>query len=294
VNRGFYCIAAFLWGCFAVPGPTVALGAPPEVLPDIAGWSVVREPVVYDASSLWEAIDGAADLFVSYAVVDMHMAYYSRTGGPEVRAEVYLHSSPETAFGIFSQERSTENTHVNIGTAAVLGEGMLNILCGSYYVKLSTNTPGESTSRDLSIIGSAVAKHLAQPADLPRMLAVLPAQGRIPNSEQFIADSYLGYGFLRNVYSARYGATGKCEVFLIAHGNAEQASQTLKAYERVAAPVPAGASGPGHSRVRDQHNGLVDLVLRGRMLGGIRGCPDSVLCSTLFRELEDRIDAAAR
>jgi hypothetical protein len=269
------------------------LSAPPEVLPDIAGWSVVREPVVYDASSLWEAIDGAADLFVSYGLVDMHMAYYSTTGGREVRAEAYRHDSPETAFGIFSQERSAENTHVNIGTTAVMDEGMLNILCGSYYVKLSTNTPGKTGSKELSIIGSAIVKHLAQPAELPGMLTVLPTQDRIANSEQYIADSYLGYGFLRNVYTARYGATGRCELFLIAHENAEQASLTLNAYEKVTAPVPVAAE-PGHLRVRDEHHGLVDLLLRGRILGGVRGCPDSLLRSTLFRELEDRIDTTIR
>jgi len=290
VNRNFSCIALFLCGCSMVACPPGALSAPPEVLPDIAGWSVVREPVVYDASSLWEAIDGAADLFVSYGVLDMHVAYYSTTGGPEVRAEAYRHDSPETAFGIFSQERSSGNRHVNIGTAAVMDEGMLNILCGSYYVKLSTNTPGKAAAEALSAIGSAIAKYLAQPAEFPRMLAVLPAQNRVPDSEQFIAESYLGYGFLRRVYTARYGAAGGCEVFLLAHENAGQALLTLNAYEKVTAPVP-GDPGTGYIRVRDEHHGLVDLILRGNILGGIRGCPDSSLRSTVFRELQDRIEA---
>lgn len=293
MNRSFFRIALFLYGCCMVTGAAAALSAPPEVLPDIAGWSVVREPVVYDASTLWEAINGAADLFVSYGVVDLHMGYYSTTGGPEVRAEVYRHDSPETAFGIFSQERSAENRHVNIGTTAVVDEGMLNILCGSYYVKLLTNLPGKSAAEALSTIGSAIVKHLAQPVDLPRMLAALPTRDRIPNSEQYIADSYLGYGFLRKVYTAGYGAAGGCEVFLIAHENAEQASLTLNAYEKVTAPVP-GDAGTGHLRVRDKHHGLVDLFLRGRILGGVRGCPDSTLRSTLFRELQDRINATIR
>lgn len=290
MNRNFYCIALLLCSCCMVTCPSAALSAPPEVLPDIAGWSVVREPVVYDASSLWEAIDGAADLFVSYGVQDMHLAYYSATGSPEVRAEAYRHDSPETAFGIFSQERSAGNTHVNIGTTAVMDEGMLNILCGSYYVKLSTNTPGKAAADALSTIGSAIAKSLAQPAEFPPMLAVLPMQNRVPNSEQFIADSYLGYGFLRRVYTARYGGTDGCEVFLLAHEDAGQALVTLNAYEKVTAPVP-GDSGKGHIRVRDEHHGLVDLILRGKMLGGIRGCPDSPLRSTLLRELQDRIEA---
>lgn len=290
MNLTFSSIALFFCGCCMVTCPSGALSAPPEVLPDIAGWRVVREPVVYDASSLWEAIDGAADLFVSYGVLDMHLAYYSTTGGPEVRAEAYHHDSPETAFGIFSQERSAGNAHVNIGTTAVMDEGMLNILCGSYYVKLSTNTPGKAAAEALSAIGSAIAKYLAQPVEFPPMLAVLPVQNRVPNSEQFIADSYLGYSFLRRAYTARYGATGVCEVFLLAHENAGQALLTLNAYEKVTAPAP-GDSGVQHIRVRDEHHGLVDLVLRGKMLGGIRGCPDSSLRSTVFRELQDRMEA---
>jgi hypothetical protein len=293
MNLSFQRIALFLCGCCTAAGPAGALCAPPEVLPDIAGWSVVREPVVYDASTLWEAINGAADLFVSYGVVDMHLAYYSKTGGPEVHAEVYRHDSPEAAFGIFSQERSAENTHVNIGTAAVMNEGMLNILSGSCYIKLSTNTPGKSAAEALSAIGSAIVKHLEQPAELPRMLAVLPVRDRIPNSEQYIADNYLGYRFLRKAYTARYGATGGCEVFIIAHEDAEQASLALNAYKKIAAPVPGDAKA-GHLRVRDEHHGLVDLFLCGRMLGGVLGCPDSSFRSTLFRELQDRVDATIR
>jgi hypothetical protein len=293
VNVIISSVTVLLCACGLAAGPAGAFPLPPEVLPDIPGWTVAREQVVYDSSTLWEAIDGAADLFVSYGVLDMHMAYYSSTGGPEVRAEVYRHDSPEAAFGIFSQERSPENTHVSIGTTAVMDEGMLNILCGEYYVKLSTNTPGKAAGKDLTLIGAAIVKHLAQPAVLPAMLAVLPAQGRIPDSEKYIADSYMGYGFLRKVYTARYGGSGGCEVFLLAHENAEQASQTLDAYRKVTEPA-AGSAGSGHLSVRDPHNGPVDLLLRGRILGGIRGCPDATLRLTLLQELQDRIDATTR
>jgi hypothetical protein len=293
VNRRVSRIALVLFGCCVATGPASAFPPAPDVLPDIPGWTVVREPVVYDASTLWEAIDGAADLFVSYGVLDMHLAYYSASGGPEVRAEVYRHDSPETAFGIFSQERSPENTHVSIGTAAVMDEGMLNILCGSYYVKLSTNSPGKSAAGALSSIGTAITRHLAQPVDLPGMLAVLPVRDRIPNSEKYIADSYLGYGFLRKVYTARYGTAEGCEVFLIVHEDPEQAALTLDAYKKAAGSMPENA-GAGRLRVRDQHNGLVDLIVGGRMLGGVRGCPDSPLHSTLLQELHDRIEASMR
>ncbi len=293
MNGGLSRIALFLCGCCLAAWPAAAFPSPPEVLPDIPGWTVVREQVVYDASTLWEAIDGAADLFVSYGVLDMHMAYYSFPGRPEVRAEVYRHDSPESAFGIFSQERSPENAHTPIGTTAVMNEGMLNILSGSYYVKLSTNTPGKSAEKDLTTIGSAIVKHLEQPAVLPGMLALLPARGRIPNSEKYIADSYMGYGFLRKVYTARYGGSEECEVFLIAHEDAKQASLTLDAYRKVTEPAPETA-GAGYLRVHDQHNGPVDLLLRGRILGGVRGCPDALLRLTLLQELQDRIDAATR
>jgi hypothetical protein len=293
VNVILSSLTLLLCVCCGEAGPAAGFLPPPEVLPDIPGWTVAREQVVYDSSTLWEAIDGAADLFVSYGVVDMHMAYYTSTGGPEVRAEVYRHDSPEAAFGIFSQERSPENTHVTIGTTAVMGEGMLNILCGEYYVKLSTNSPGKSTGKDLTAIGTSIVKHLAQPAELPGMLAVLPQRGRIVNSEKYVADSYMGYGFLRKVYTARYGGSGVCEVFLLAHENAEQASLTLDAYRKVTTPAP-GSTGSGHLALRDPHNGPVNLLLREKILGGVRGCPDAQLRLTLLRELQDRIDATTR
>jgi hypothetical protein len=103
----------------------------------------------------------------------------------------------------------------------------------------------------------------------------------------------LGYGFLRKVYTARYDGSEGCEVFLLAHENADQASLTLDAYRKVTEPAPPIA-GSGHLRVRDPHNGPVDLLLRGRILGGVRGCPDASTRLTLLQELQDRIDATTR
>ncbi len=88
------------------------------------------------------------------------------------------------------------------------------------------------------------------------------------------------------------GAEG-CEVFLLAHEDAEQASLTLDAYRKVTEPAP-GTGESGYLQVRDPHNGPVDLLLRGRMLGGVRGCPDAPLRLALLQELQDRIDATTR
>lgn len=240
--------------------------------PPVQGWTVVTESTVYTPETLWEFINGAAEMFVSYGFQDLHVAYYRSAPDREIRAEVYRHSTAENAYGMYSQERSPENTSALYGTEGYSDEGILNFTAGQWYVKLSA--AGAVPQAGLQRVAGAIDSVLSQPRDLPSGFALLPVAQRRPRSEQYVARDYLGYAFLSGVYVAQYGNSDACQIFAIPRDSSAAARSVYDAFTRVAPPaVPAG-SGP-FVRLQDPHHGQIDLALLGSSVVGIIGCSDT-------------------
>jgi hypothetical protein len=272
----------------------VGLGARPamasvdravELFPEVPGFLVSRDSTVYEPSNLWDVIDGAADLFVAYGFVDLHSAYY-RADSVEIRVEVYKHDTPENAFGMYSQERSPENSYVNIGVQGYVEEGLVNFLAGPYYVKLSSNAQGSALRQSMRTIAMRIAGSLGQPASWPGALALLPVIQRVPHSEQYIAESYLGYKFLQGAYVAQFRENGLFEVFIIPAPSEAEAASMLTSLVGV---NHLQLSSENPRILRDIHHGDMGLVLRGKYLAGVVHCPDGAVRSKFLEILQSSL-----
>jgi hypothetical protein len=248
-----------------------AAGTGPDVLvfPVPAGWTVQSDSMTYGPDNLWEYIDGAADLFVSYGFKRLQCATYRTHAGAEVRAEAYRHASATQAYGMYSQERSPENAPVNIGIEGCADEGMVNVVLGNWYLKLSGSLP--ATKGDLLIVAKVIDSVLGSPRGLPEGFSLLPSDRRVQRSEQYIARDFLGYGFLTNVFLARYGDGDGCQMFVVRTASPEAAHAALESFRR-----KATTSGPGVSssitHIVDPHHGPVDVAIHGSDLFGVLGC----------------------
>ncbi|MCC6398581.1 MAG: hypothetical protein IT282_16325 [Bacteroidetes bacterium] len=240
-------------------------------IPNVEGWSMARDSTEYSPETLWEYINGAADLFVSYGFENLAVAYYLAPEGQEIRAEFYRHATRQDAYGMYSQERAQESAPVSYGVEACMDEGMLNFVSGRWYVKLSANEGDDIVQRGMHRVAAAIDSALAQPHELPEGFALLPQAGRIRRSEQYIARDFLGYGFLKGAYVASYGSGDGCRVFAIPHASAELANAALEAFLRVAPRADKGLA-DGVVRAEDPHHGHVNLVVRGNVLMGVVGC----------------------
>lgn len=271
------------WCSVATSRAAVPAGERPAFFPDIPGFALTLEPTVYEPANLWMFIDGAAELFLTYGFVDLHVAYYRAGQGVEVRAEVYRHDAPENAFGMYSQERSKESRFVDLGLQGYLEEGIANFLSGSTYVKLSANQEGIQAQEALMTVAGAIDSALGNPGSWPQPIGMLPVTGKIRNSEQFIAESYLGYEFFRGAYVARYSGKGSPEVFVIPSESDSAASAMAIALERV-----NNLSRPSERvySLRDAHQGDMTLVLQGRFLAGILRCEDDGMRTELVEFLQ--------
>ncbi len=253
----------------AVPAPGQTVKTL-DLLPRIAGWSLSEKPVLYGPESLFEYIDGAAEAFIGFDLVDAAVGQYKLDGGSgSLSVDVYDMGRPLNAFGIYAAERYSESAFLPVGVQGYLEEGALNFLAGKFYVKMMAYDAGDKTESALKAFAAAILAKIGDPGALPAPLAAFPAEGKTANSEKFVLRSFLGLEFLKNGLTASYKtAGGGYDAFLMLLADEAEASALLKRYLEKAAPGTAEPK-PGETvRFKDPYLDNVTVGRAGRFLFG--------------------------
>jgi hypothetical protein len=238
------------------------------VFPQVEGWKCAQDETVYNPNNLFDAIDGAADLYLEYDFVDLHIARYTR-GDLEIKAELYKLGSTVDAFGIFSQERYPDYHFIEIGVQGYAEKGALNFLSGIYYVKISTIEEGASAQEGMLLIAKAVEKHLHQVRTLPATIAFFPARNKKAYSEQFVAKNFLGYSPLNAAFVASYDDGSSFKAFFIKLSTPDDAFKTLTSFIKALPKNATRREIQGKQEIQDPNNGQIEVVLKSNYLLGV-------------------------
>jgi hypothetical protein len=245
-----------------------------SLFPQIPGWKITQDDPVYNVNNLWDIIDGAADLYIEYNFIDLHIARYISTDSIEVKVELYRHDSDVDAFGMYSQERDTGYNFIQLGVQGYLQQGVLNFLTGSYYVKLSTYQTGSKAQEAMLTIGKMLVAQLKQNNLMPTLFKVFPVIGKQHNTEQYVARNFLGYSFLNSAYIAMYKDSSAFKIFVIELAAPDNADTMLAEYFNAVPRETVTKLAPDKYQIRDPHNGVIELQVFNRYLYGILNCTD--------------------
>lgn len=177
-----------------------------NILPDsstIHPFQPSSEPELFDRSTLYNHINGAAELYFEYGFEEcLHQRY--EHGHTSITLDVYQMVSPEAAFGIYSQFRDPEKEQLDFGDSGVEYEYQISFWQDRYYVVLLGNDAFPETKAHLKKIGRSISDKLGH-ADPPSIMALLPQQHRVPRSEGFISGLL---GLNRQFYLTRENILG--------------------------------------------------------------------------------------
>ena len=269
-------------GIWGIVSPPSASGADWKAFsfPGVAGWKQSGEGEVFSPDTLFEYIDGGADIYLKYDFEELKVAEYQAEHQDKkatVTVEVYRHRTPNDAFGIYSQERLSGARFLQIGVQGYVEEDFLNFLAGPYYVKLSGIKIGPEEQDVLIIFAKKVAENLGVQGSFPSVLSSFPKEGKKENSETFIAKNFLGYPFLHSSFLFDYEVSGKkFRLFLIESTGREELKMMVQKYLR-----QIGKTGEdiqeGRQTLSDPHHGEVDLFWKGRFIWGVLDLGDASL-----------------
>jgi hypothetical protein len=259
----------FLFGIFLF---TISglLSAQEFALPELNGFKKVTNYPVFKPENLWDFINGAADTYLSYGFVDLHVAEYKK-GKNVIKLEIYRHSDYTMAFGIYSTERSPSFRFMNLGAQGYIADGSINFFKGDYYVKIRTYSKNEKVLQSAESLALRVSEMLVGDSKMPSMLSRFPDSGKKLNEETYINESVLGHKFLNKAFKAIY-QTGNdnFSLFIIENNSEEETLKTTAAYLK-AARVDARESITGKYKLTDGYNGTVFLAWKDKLIVIISG-----------------------
>jgi len=179
------------------------------------GWSLLEQPTYYDRENLWDAINGAADIHLSYGFEKLTIYQYTRPA-LALTLEVYDQGSPINAFGIYLVERGDGIVPIHEGTLAYYVAPYDCIaLSGRYYIK-GRAMEGKLSNDLCGALATHIANSLPGRGGYPPEFERLPRAGRIKGSEGFTKTSYLGQRELSNCIHAKYREPSGREIQLFA------------------------------------------------------------------------------
>jgi hypothetical protein len=241
MERAIVLIAACqLWsitlaGCGTEPVPDTHHSDPVTVLEGLSkdGWTLYDRVLEFTPDSLYEQINGRAELYLSYDVVSLAHATFDNVDDPalSLSLSIYDMGSPQMAFGIYSVERSTGEELIDLGRAAYRSNADLYVWHGQYYIRaISTHTGDKSRSTNLEWVRRIVAA-LPDSREAVPGLESLPGDGLIPDSVRYFKIDAMGLDFMTDTFTAQYaGPAGPYAVFVSPAASPKAAVDVVERY----------------------------------------------------------------
>ncbi len=286
VVLGLATIALALGGRPASPktpsaSPTAGSGVT-ALVPTAAfleGWTIAEGPLTFRPDTLYEYLDGAAPRYLDYGFREAVHLRYALGGDPQaaVTLDVYEMGSTLGAFGIYSSARPPGVEPRPWGAEGYRSEAMAAAWKGSVYVHVEADDERPALVGMTERLVAGVAERAPGETTAPAILRPLPAEGRVPRSERYVARDLRGHAFLPGGVLATYALDGReAELYfseLKDAAEAEAALVRLRAHYAQGGTIvrEVRAIGAFGFRHEDPTWGSGIVVAAGRFVAGIHG-----------------------
>lgn len=187
----------------------------PENMQDI---QLVRDSEIrsYDENSLWEYIDGDAEIYLIYEFREAASTYYTKDE-TELTIDLYRFVNPLHAYGLYSRLRPENGEIIRLGAEGFTSPMLLNFTKGEFVVRIFGYDESMETEMLMLNLAEKVEKLLPGEAAKPKEFAIFPDSGKITNTDDFYSELFLGQKFLTEVFSFDYQVGEDTVTLFMAH-----------------------------------------------------------------------------
>jgi hypothetical protein len=197
------------------------------------GWVIDDKPALFTEETLFDHINGEAELYFPYGFDALATARYVKKDAPgsELMADVYRMGSLLDAFGVWSNYRKADAPGCAVGADCVLSSSQMLFYQDRYFVRLQatgTPTPGQDV---FLACGRALSRNLPAGKGRPGELELFHVNGVVPKTERYLPQSVLGYPFFRRGMTAEANLNGeRAQVFVVFEDSAGAARKVFDQY----------------------------------------------------------------
>jgi len=147
---------------------------PSKALPEnIDGWKILTDRT-YNNETLYNYIDGGAELFLSFGFTKVFNRIYSRDNQPDLMIDIFYMNTSYDAFGVFSF--SSVKFVNNFGQQSQESHGAIIFWKNNFYVSIISNTETEESKKTIIRIAKLLDESIAETGPLPEIIEYLPSE----------------------------------------------------------------------------------------------------------------------
>jgi len=247
---------------------------PRKSLPE--GWVLFQDPQLYDKKTLFEHINGQAELYLQYGFQGSIFTIYQNKKQRQNQIEVDIYDMGNTvqAFGVFSRLRN-EDRPGGFGSDSYLDDQSAFFYKGRYFVLLYA---AESNMDALRQFSRLIASKITDTTPPPKEIGYFPKDGLKPGSIQYFAEGLLGKQFLKKGFRGTYTDDGReTHLFFSILKDSREATHALKLFQEDLSKrgkVSSEQVTPFETRTlkgEDPYQGKVIVLQKGLYLLGAMG-----------------------
>jgi hypothetical protein len=201
-------------------------------------WTLIHRLQTYTKKTLFEHINGQAELFFKYGFQKSVFAIYqNRTNQKDqIELDIYDMGNALQAFGIFSRFRN-EDRPGGFGLDSYLDDHSALFYQGKYFAMLYA---AESNPDFLGQFSKLVSLRISDPSPPPKEIGYFPKERLKPGSIQYFPEGLLGHAFLKRGFQGTYlermedkaeANEKEFKLFAAIYKDSQEAMSALKAYK---------------------------------------------------------------
>jgi len=193
------------------------------------GWTLAEAPQIYKKKTLFQHIDGQAELFFKYGFQQSVFATYQgeRSREDQIEVDIYDMGKVIQAFGVFSRFRN-EDRPGGFGLDSYLDDHSVFFYKGKYFIMLYA---AESNADSLGQFSKLISSKISDSSPPPKEIGHFPKNGLKPGSIQYFPEGLLGHKFLGRGFQGTYMGNAGGKEFKVFMAIFKDSGEAMKARE---------------------------------------------------------------
>jgi len=145
---------------------------PSKSLPEeINNWKI-SEDRIFNNETLYNYIDGGAELFLSFGFSKVFNRIYSQDGQPDILVDIFYMNTSYDAFGVFSF--SSGKVENKFGVQSQESTGAIIFWKNNFYISITSTSETEQSKNILNKIAEILDSSIQDKGELPEIIKFLP------------------------------------------------------------------------------------------------------------------------
>lgn len=150
---------------------------------EINGWEAKEKDKLYDPQTIFDYIDGAGEVYRSYNFRLLLARRFSKSGQPDLVADLFEMASSKDAFGVFTHDLEGEDA--GVGRGSTYKGGLLSFWKGRFFVSLYAEEETKDAKEALFALGDKVASSIEEEGEKPDIVVLLPEEALVEKSVHY-------------------------------------------------------------------------------------------------------------